>query len=56
MSPLSKKKNNKIPKRYINENSEIKSLSNCNTCHKQALTGSYAEREINIPGLGRWDD
>lgn len=32
------------------------SFSNCDSCHKRALQGSYDEHEIDIPGIGRWDD
>ncbi|MEJ2425190.1 MAG: cytochrome C [Candidatus Thiodiazotropha sp.] len=32
------------------------SFSNCDTCHTRALQGYYDEHDINIPGLGRWDD
>ncbi|WP_316364477.1 hypothetical protein [Candidatus Thiodiazotropha sp. CDECU1] len=32
------------------------SFSNCDSCHKRALQGSYNEHEIDIPGIGRWDD
>ncbi|MET0065480.1 MAG: cytochrome C [Candidatus Thiodiazotropha sp.] len=32
------------------------SFSNCDTCHSRAMQGFYDERDIRVPGLGRWDD
>lgn len=46
---------NEIPKRVL-QSDQVRSLSNCDVCHQQAVKGSYREREINIPGYGRWDD
>ena len=44
-----------IPKRII-QKEDVRSLSNCDACHQRAHQGSYKERELNIPGYGRWDD
>lgn len=44
-----------IPKRVLRDE-RIGSLSNCLACHRRADKGSYAEREIRIPGVGRWED
>lgn len=49
------KEHREIPKRLINQE-EVKSLSNCIACHTTANKGSYAERGIEIPNYGRWDD
>jgi len=49
-------KHGEIPARLISGNPEVRSLSNCAACHTQAAKGSYAEREIRIPGVGRWED
>lgn len=46
----------KIPDRLITTNPKVNSLSNCNACHQKAELGSFSEREINIPGHGKWDD
>jgi hypothetical protein len=54
--PYIRYKHNEIPLRFIRDNAEVRSLSNCASCHTRADTGSFAEREINVPGLGRWDD
>jgi len=40
----------------IKGSTKVKSISNCEACHQKAVDGSYAEREINIPGIGRWED
>lgn len=45
-----------IPTRLINGNPEVNSLANCVACHHRAERGSFSEREIRIPGVGRWDD
>lgn len=45
-----------IPARLVTANAEVKSLSNCPACHLRAEQGSYREREIRIPGAGRWED
>jgi len=54
--PYIRYKHNEIPMRVIRGNKEVRSLSNCVACHTQAATGSFAEREIRIPGVGRWED
>jgi len=35
---------------------KIKSPSSCQTCHRNAERGSYRERDIAIPGYGRYED
>jgi hypothetical protein len=45
-----------IPARLITANPKVNSLSNCNACHQKAELGSFSEREIYIPGYGKWDD
>lgn len=54
--PYIHRQHHEIPSRFIKGNPDIRSLSNCANCHIQAAKGSYAEREIRIPGIGRWDD
>jgi len=43
-----------IPRRVFT--GDLQGLTNCNACHQQAEQGSYNERDIKIPGYGRWDD
>jgi hypothetical protein len=45
-----------IPRRLIAENPQVKSLSNCASCHPRAQEGSFRESEVDIPGHGRWQD
>jgi hypothetical protein len=45
-----------IPARLVTANPKVNSFSNCNACHQKAELGSFSEREINIPGHGKWDD
>jgi mono/diheme cytochrome c family protein len=45
-----------IPYGVMKQGDNELSFSNCDSCHKRAMQGSYDEREINIPGVGRWDD
>jgi hypothetical protein len=47
---------NRIGKKMVKDNPDVGSLSNCNACHQHAESGSFSEREIRIPGYGRWDD
>jgi hypothetical protein len=48
-------KHDEVPARLL-MHEQIGSFSNCIACHTQADMGSYAEREIRIPGIGRWED
>lgn len=45
-----------IPQKLYKDNPEVKSLSYCNRCHVKAGEGSFNEHEVNIPGVGRWED
>lgn len=50
-----RREHDEVPQRVL-KHEQIGSLSNCMACHTKADTGSYAEREIRIPGVGRWED
>ncbi len=45
-----------IPSRLVTGNREVTSFSNCNACHRKAEQASFRERDILIPGHGKWDD
>ena len=45
-----------IPARFVTENEQVKSLSQCNACHRDAERGRFDEDDVVIPGVGRWDD
>ena len=38
------------------KDTRVKSPANCAACHKGADQGRYGEREIAIPGIGRWEE
>ncbi len=50
-----KKEHNKIPSRFFSQNPTFK-LSQCDACHTKAAQNSFRERDINIPGIGPWED
>lgn len=54
--PYFVRKHDEVPARLITGNPKVGSLSNCIACHTRAEAGSFAEREIDIPGHGRWED
>jgi len=49
------RKHREVPKRFL-ANQQIGSFSNCVACHRSADKGIYNEHDVNIPGVGRWDD
>ena len=51
-----KHEHDEVPPRMVQDNKEVRSFSNCNACHRKAEQGSFSERDIVIPGFGRWDD
>ncbi len=53
--PFFQREHREIPRRVI-ESKEVGSLSNCQVCHRTADRGDFEERNINIPGYGRWED
>lgn len=53
--PYFKHEHDGIPD-IVKTNPKVGSLSQCNRCHKDALTGGFDEHEIFIPGYGPWDD
>jgi len=49
-------KHHELSPRMVVDNPEVKSMSHCNACHRNAEQGSFNEHDIYIPGFGRWDD
>lgn len=45
-----------IPARFVTGNDKVRSLSQCNACHREAERGRFDEDDVVIPGFGRWDD
>jgi len=55
-TPYFEHEHHELPDRLVAGNAKVGSLSNCSACHRRAEGGSFSEREIDIPGYGRWDD
>lgn len=53
-TPNFKHEHREIPKKMVTQ-AEVKSFSNCASCHTKAASGSYREREIRIPNYGSWE-
>ncbi|WP_419261731.1 cytochrome C [Campylobacter fetus] len=51
--PYHIKKHKKLEKWMINQK-EVKTLSNCSACHKYADKGMYGKKGIDIPNYGQW--
>lgn len=55
-TPYMRSKHRELPARLVTGNPKVKTLAQCNACHTRAERGSYREREIDIPGYGKWED
>lgn len=51
-----KREHRELKPRMVQDNPEVRSFSNCGACHTRAAEGSFREREVVIPGFGRYDD
>jgi hypothetical protein len=45
-----------IPAKMVTGNPEVKSFSRCEACHRRADRRVFNEREVRIPGSGRFND
>lgn len=54
--PYIVKKHDELTSAMVIGNPKVKSLSYCDNCHTKAITGSYAEDDIVIPGYGNWEE
>jgi hypothetical protein len=50
------KEHDEIPAKLVAGNPDVGSFSQCNRCHRGAEEGIYSEKQVSIPGHGRWDD
>lgn len=50
------RKHHELPRSVVQDNPKVKSFSACQACHTKAETGSYNEDEVQISGVGRWED
>lgn len=55
-TPYFIRKHDEIPRRLVKDNPKLGSFSKCDACHTNADKGSFNEHEVNIPGVGRWED
>ncbi len=54
--PYMVKKHDELTPEMVAKNPNVKSLSYCDKCHTKAVTGSYAEDDIFVPGYGNWEE
>ncbi|MCP4995904.1 MAG: cytochrome C [Gammaproteobacteria bacterium] len=45
-----------LPRKVVQDNPEVKSFSNCDSCHTKAKLGDFDDDDVRIPGFGYWDD
>jgi len=45
-----------IPPRLVIGNPDVGSFSQCDSCHRGAADGVYNEKQVSVPGHGRWED
>jgi len=50
-----KREHREIPERMVSGNPQVKSFSNCQSCHTGADRGSFSESGVRIPNYGGWD-
>jgi hypothetical protein len=51
-----RKEHDEVPRRLVQDNPEVRSFSQCDSCHEDAARGHFDEDTVSIPGHGRWDD
>lgn len=49
-----RRKHARIPAALIRHNPDVGSLSHCQRCHPKAESGVYDNRQVRIPGYGKW--
>lgn len=54
--PFFRHEHDEVRPDLVRDNPEVGSFSHCGACHRRADNGSFREREIDIPGHGRWED
>jgi cytochrome c553 len=50
-----KRKHHEIPEKMIKGNKDVKSLSNCDTCHTQTGKGVFDSDTVKIPNYSDWE-
>jgi len=54
--PYMVSKHDELTTDMVAKNPKVKSLSYCDKCHTKAITGSYSEDDIVVPGYGNWEE
>ncbi len=54
--PYIKRKHKGLPDKYVKNNPKVKSLINCNACHRAIDKGIFDDDTILIPNYGYWSD
>ena len=54
--PYIKKKHDEIPRKMIQDNRQVRSLSYCNKCHTEAAKGVFDDDTVDIPNFPDWED
>jgi len=55
-TPYFIKKHDELTVDMVKNNPKVGSFSKCEACHTQAASGSFSEREIQIPNFGAWEE
>lgn len=54
--PGYKRIHHELPKDVLQRDAKLTSMSQCNACHRDAERGKFDEDDVDIPGIGHWDD
>ncbi len=54
--PYIKRKHKDLPDKYVKNNPKVKSLINCNACHRAIDKGIFDDDTILIPNYGYWSE
>ncbi len=54
--PYFRHEHRELPRRMVEDNPKVRSLSQCDACHRDADKGRFDEHGVIIPGFGRYDD
>jgi hypothetical protein len=55
-TPYFRREHHEIPPALVVGNDQVRSFARCEACHARAKEGSFNELEVNIAGVGQWDD
>lgn len=54
--PYFVRKHDEIPEKWVKNNPEIRSFSQCDRCHQGTERGHFDEDDVHIPGGRDWDN